>query len=55
VAEYIKAAVIGTNLEVFVIPPIPLVQHLFDQILVPVQRKAYRPFVGFPPGIAFHV
>ncbi len=53
VTQDIKVAVIGTNLEVFVLPPVPLVQHLFDQILVSVQPKANRPFVGFSPGIAF--
>jgi hypothetical protein len=53
VAEHIKVAVIGANLEVFVVPPVPLVQHLFDQILVFVQPKSNRPFVGFPPRIAF--
>ncbi|MGE5111200.1 MAG: hypothetical protein ACM3JB_10120 [Acidobacteriaceae bacterium] len=54
-AQYIKVAVIGANFDEFVIPPVPLIQHLFHQILVCVQPEANRPFVGFPPGIAFHL
>jgi hypothetical protein len=55
VTQYIKVAVIGANSKEFVIPPVPPVQHLFDQILAFVQPKANRPFFGFPPGIAFHL
>jgi hypothetical protein len=49
VAQYIKVAVIGANLEEFVIPPVPPIQQLFHQILVSVQPESNRPFVGFPP------
>jgi hypothetical protein len=55
VAQYIKVAVIGADLEEFVIPPVPLVEHLFHQIFASVQPKANRPFLGFPAGIAFHL
>ena len=55
VTQYIKVAVIGANLEKFIIPPVPLIQHFFDQILASIQPKANRPFVGFPTGIAFHL
>ncbi|HWR13479.1 MAG TPA: hypothetical protein VN577_01525 [Terriglobales bacterium] len=53
--QYIKVAIIGTDLKEFVPRPVPLIQHLFYQILAPVQPEANRPFVRFPPRMAFHL
>jgi hypothetical protein len=55
VTQYIKVAVIGAKLKELVLPPVPLVQHIFDQILASAQPKANWPVRRLSARIAFHL
>jgi len=53
-AQDVEIAVIGTDFVKGILRAVPLVQYFLDHVLVPVQPKANRPFVRYPPGIAIH-
>jgi len=52
VTEYVQVAVVSADLEELVLLPIPLIEYLFDQILMPLQPETNRTFVRFSPRIA---
>jgi hypothetical protein len=55
VPQNVEIAVIGANFVKGILWAIPLVEDLFDQVLMPVQSKTDGFFVRLPPGIAIHL
>jgi hypothetical protein len=55
VPKNIEIAVVCANPIKGVVGAVPLVQHLLNQVFVPVQSKPDRSFVRLPTGIAIHL
>jgi hypothetical protein len=55
VTKYVDVAVVGSRLKELVVLPVPLVEQLFDQIIVCIQPKVNRSFVGLSAGIAIYL
>ena len=53
VAKDVEVLVIGPDAEVYILGPIPLVEHLFYLKAAPAQVEAERAFVGLVAGMAF--
>lgn len=55
VSEDVQIAVIGANFEVGIVGAVPLIQHLFDEVVAIAKAEADRSFVGLLAGVAFDV
>jgi hypothetical protein len=51
-AEDIKVPIVGTNFVKGLLGAVPLVEDVFDEILVSLQTKADRPLIRFPSRVA---
>lgn len=53
--QNVEIAVICANLVKGMVWAVPLVQHLLDQVFVPVKAKTDRPFVRLPTGVTIYL
>ena len=54
-SQNVEIAVIGANFVKGILRAVPLVQDLFDQVLVPIKSKTNRSFVRRPTGVALYL
>ena len=55
VTKDVEVAIVGPDSIGNAFRLVPLIEHLFDDVLPPVHGKARRPLVGFSAGIALHI
>ena len=55
VPQDVDIAIMCTNLEKHVLPPVPLVEHLLDHVLMVVQPEPNRPLIGDAARVALYL